>query len=216
DFLRDVAEAGRFGMTLPDAIISASKGRYGLLTDEIKKMASQLEWGVPVATALHLFEERVPTPLVQRVVSIIVRANEAGGNVADVLTMVARNASDASLADKSRRVTMLTYVTVIYISYGVFLVTILILSAQFLPAMIQAGQSVSNSALGGASSSVALQFQLVPQLFLAFFVAVIAHAVGDGVMAGVLHKTRIAEGFIHASAMLALGWVLMRYFVPQF
>ena len=59
DFLRDVAEAGRFGMTLPDAIIVASTGRYGLLTDEIKKMASQLEWGVPVATALHLFEERV-------------------------------------------------------------------------------------------------------------------------------------------------------------
>ncbi|MCI4334233.1 MAG: type II secretion system F family protein [Thermoplasmata archaeon] len=215
DFLRDVAEAGRFGMTLPDAIISASKGRYGLLTDEIKKMASQLEWGVPVATALRLFEERVPTPLVQRVVSIIVRANEAGGNVADVLTMVARNASDASLADKGRRVTMLTYVTVIYISYGVFLVTILILSAQFLPAMIQAGQSVSNSALGG-SSSVSLQFQLVPALFLAFFVAVIAHAVGDGVMAGVLHKTRIAEGFIHATVMLAMGWVLMRFFVPQF
>ena len=74
DFLRDVAEAGRFGMTLPDAIVVASKGRYGLLTDEIKKMASQLEWGVPVATAMRLFEERVPTPLVQRVVSIVTRA----------------------------------------------------------------------------------------------------------------------------------------------
>lgn len=218
DFLRDVAEAGRFGMTLPDAIISASKGRYGLLTDEIKKMASQLEWGVPVATALHLFEERVPTPLVQRVVSIIIRANEAGGNVADVLTMVARNASDASLSDKARRVTMLTYVTVIYISFGVFLVTILILAAQFLPAMITAGQSVAGSNLGGAASqgTGSLQFQLVPQLFLAFFVAVIAHAVGDGVMAGVLHKNRIAEGFIHAGVMLAMGWVLMRFFVPQF
>jgi archaeal flagellar protein FlaJ len=218
DFLRDVAEAGRFGMTLPDAIISASKGRYGLLTDEIKKMASQLEWGVPVATALHLFEERVPTPLVQRVVSIIIRANEAGGNVADVLTMVARNASDASLSDKARRVTMLTYLTVIYISFGVFLVTILILSAQFLPAMITAGQSVANSNLGGAAAqgTGSLQFQLVPQLFLAFFVAVIGHAVGDGVMAGVLHKNRIAEGFIHASAMLVFGWVLMRFFVPQF
>src|SRR4029077_3435002 len=66
DFLRDVAEAGRVGMTLPDAIVVASRGRYGLLTEEIKKMASQLEWGVPVATALQLFEERVPTPLVKR------------------------------------------------------------------------------------------------------------------------------------------------------
>src|SRR5208283_4211992 len=68
DFLRDVSEAGRFGMTLPDAIIVASRGRYGLLSEEIKKMASQLEWGVPVAKALQLFQERVPTPLVKRVV----------------------------------------------------------------------------------------------------------------------------------------------------
>ncbi|MDH4123665.1 MAG: hypothetical protein OEV21_06250, partial [Thermoplasmata archaeon] len=39
DFLRDVAEAGRFGMTLAEAIIVASSGRYGMLTPEIKKMA---------------------------------------------------------------------------------------------------------------------------------------------------------------------------------
>ncbi|MCI4367005.1 MAG: type II secretion system F family protein, partial [Thermoplasmata archaeon] len=122
DFLRDVAEAGRFGMTLPDAIVVASRGRYGLLTDEIKKMASQLEWGVPVATALTLFEERVPTPLVRRVVSIVTRANEAGGNVADVLTMVAHDTQTYQQSQKARQISMLTYVTVIYISFFVFLV----------------------------------------------------------------------------------------------
>lgn len=216
DFLRDVSEAGRFGMTLPDAIVSASRGRYGLLSEEIRKMASQLEWGVPVATALRLFEERIPTPLVSRVVSIVIRANEAGGNVADVLTMVARNASEENLAMKGRRVTMLTYVTVIYIAFGVFLVTVLILAAQFLPAMITAGQAVSSSSLNAGGSSVSLQFQLVPQLFLAFLVAVIVHAAGDGIMAGVLHKARISEGMIHATVMLIAGWALMRYLVPPF
>ncbi len=35
DFLRDVAEAGRFGMTLADAIVVSSSGRYGRLTPEI-------------------------------------------------------------------------------------------------------------------------------------------------------------------------------------
>ncbi|EQD42049.1 type II secretion system protein, partial [mine drainage metagenome] len=143
DFLRDVAEAGRFGMTLPDAIIVASRGRYGLLTEEIKKMASQLEWGVPVATALRLFEERVPTPLVQRVVSIVTRANEAGGNVADVLTMVAHDTREAQLQVKGREIQMLTYLTVIYISFGVFLVTIYIMAAIFLPDMITAGSGVA-------------------------------------------------------------------------
>jgi len=213
DFLRDVAEAGRFGMTLPDAIIVASRGRYGLLTDEIKKMASQLEWGVPVATALRLFEERVPTPLVQRVVSIVTRANEAGGNVADVLTMVAHDTREAQLQVKGREISMLTYLTVIYISFGVFLVTIYIMAAIFLPDMITAGAGVASSSLSG-QGGLTLAFTLVPQLFLAFFVAVIAHAVGDGVMAGILQKGQIAYGLQHATYMLIGGWLVMRFLVP--
>ncbi len=213
DFLRDVAEAGRFGMTLPDAIVVASRGRYGLLTEEIKKMASQLEWGVPVATALRLFEERVPTPLVQRVVSIVTRANEAGGNVADVLTMVAHDTREAQLQVKGREIQMLTYLTVIYISFGVFLVTIYIMAAIFLPDMITAGSGVANSSLGSAGG-VSLAFTLVPELFLAFFVAVIAHAVGDGIMAGILHKGQIAYGLQHATIMLIMGYLTMRFFVP--
>ena len=213
DFLRDVAEAGRFGMTLPDAIVVASTGRYGLLTDEIKKMASQLEWGVPVATALRLFEERVPTPLVQRVVSIITRANEAGGNVADVLTMVAHDTRETQLEAQSRQISMLTYVTVIYIAFFVFLVTIYIMAAVFLPQMILAGQGVASSSLSGAGA-LTLQFGFVPVLFLAFLVAVIVHAVGDGIMAGVLFNGRIAEGMQHATIMLAVGWLMMRFVVP--
>jgi flagellar protein FlaJ len=213
DFLRDVAEAGRFGMTLPDAIVVASHGRYGLLTEEIKKMASQLEWGVPVATALRLFEERVPTPLVQRVVSIITRANEAGGNVADVLTMVAHDTREVQLEAQGRQISMLTYVTVIYIAFFVFLVTIYIMAAVFLPQMILAGQGISSSSLASAGA-VTLQFTFVPILFLAFMVAVIVHAVGDGIMAGILYNGRIAEGLQHATIMLGVGWLMMRFVVP--
>jgi archaeal flagellar protein FlaJ len=213
DFLRDVAEAGRFGMTLPDAIVVASTGRYGLLTDEIKKMASQIEWGVPVATALDLFEQRVPTPLVQRVVSIVTRANEAGGNVADVLTMVAHDTRETQLSFQARQISMLTYVTVIYISFFVFLVTIYIMAAIFLPQMITAGCGVSTSSLS-SSGGVSLAFGFVPVLFLAFMVAVIVHAVGDGIMAGVLFNGRIAEGLQHATIMLAAGWLIMRFVVP--
>jgi flagellar protein FlaJ len=215
DFLRDVSEAGRFGMTLPDAIIVASRGRYGRLTDEIKKMASQLEWGVPVAKALELFEKRVPTPLVQRVVSIITRAYEAGGNVADVLTMVAHDTREVQNSQRSRQVSMLTYVTVIYISFFVFLVTIYIMAAVFLPQMITAGQGISSSSLSGAGA-ISLAFNEVPVLFLAFLLAVIVHAIGDGIMAGVLFTGKLAEGFQHAVIMLATGWLIMRFVVPSF
>ncbi|HEV2231285.1 MAG TPA: type II secretion protein F, partial [Thermoplasmata archaeon] len=57
-------------------------------------------------------------------------------------------------------------------------------------------------------------FNYVPLLFLAFLVAVIVHAIGDGVMAGVLFNGRLAEGFQHATIMLAMGWAVMRFVVP--
>ena len=216
DFLRDVAEAGRFGMTLPDAIIVASKGRYDLLTGEIKKMASQLEWGVPVATALTLFKERVNTPLVNRTVSIIIKANEAGGNVADVLSMVARDTRDVQITTQERQITMLTYLTVIFISFYVFLVTIYIMAAVFLPQMITAGCGIgsSGSSLGG-TTALSLNFTAVPELFLAFMVAVIIHAIGDGIMGGVIINGRLSEGAQYAVVLLASGWLFMRYAVPN-
>ena len=59
-----------------------------------------------------------------------------------------------------------------------------------------------------------LQFAFVPVLFLAFLVSVIVHAVGDGIMAGILYNGRIAEGLQHATIMLAVGWLIMRFVVP--
>ncbi len=216
DFLRDVAEAGRFGMTLPEAIIVASKGRYGRLTEEIKRMASQLEWGVPVSHALTLFQERIDTPLTRRVVSIIIKANEAGGNVADVLSMVAHDTREAQLNEEQRKITMLTYLTVIYISFFVFLVTILIMAVTFLPQMVQAGAGLQSSgaAAAGGGAGVGISIQFIPAVFLAFLAAVIVHALGDGMMAGVIHSGRISEGMLHGGIMLAIGWVLMRFIIP--
>jgi hypothetical protein len=51
-------------------------------------------------------------------------------------------------------------------------------------------------------------------LFLAFMVAVIVHAIGDGIMAGVLFNGKVAEGLQHATIMLVVGWAFMRFAVP--
>ena len=104
DFLRDVSEAGRFGMTLSDAIVVSARGRYGKLTPEIKKMAAQIKWGVPANKALRLFSERVDTDLVNRVVAIITKANEAGGNVADVLNMVSQDAKEVHSSEDEQKI----------------------------------------------------------------------------------------------------------------
>ena len=213
DFLRDVAEAGRFGMTLADAIVVASSGRYGKLTPEIKKMAAQIEWGVPASEAIKLFSERVKTPLVTRMSSIIMKANDAGGNVADVLTMVSHDAKETILTQEERGVTMQTYVLVVYISFFVFIATIIILENQFLPKMEDAGKQVSDAAEEQGLTNipgVSINVDIIPQISTIFFVSVVVHAVGDGLLAGVIQKGRIPIGMRHSFIMLLAGFITLR------
>jgi archaeal flagellar protein FlaJ len=207
DFLRDVAEAGRFGMTLAEAIKVSSRGRYGPLTPEIQRMAAQIEWGVPAAEALKLFAERVDTPLVNRMISIIIKANDAGGSVADVLTMVAHDARESMLDQSERSLEMSTYTVVIYVAFAVFLATIFILNATFLPKMAEAGSQVAAGAeaAGITNMPATIRTEIIPQIQLIFVISVVIHAFGDGILAGVLQDGRIANGLRHSFIMLLLG-----------
>jgi len=206
DFLRDVAEAGRFGMTLADSIVVSSSGRYGKLTPEIKKMAAQISWGVPATEALRLFAERVKTPMVQRVVAIIVKSSDAGGDVADVLTMVSHDTKENQLTEDERRIAMSTYIAVIYISFLVFLVTIWILNVTFLPKMVEASGALTGAtSIGGASPLAENLPDVVYQIRIAFFIATIVHGLGDGILAGVLDNGKIPTGLRHSFIMLVIA-----------
>jgi flagellar protein FlaJ len=209
DFLRDVAEAGRFGMTLAQAIRVSSRGRYGRLTPEIQRMAAQIDWGVPASEALRLFAERVNTPLVKRMVSIIIKANDAGGSVADVLTMVAHDARETIINFNERRISMATYTVVIYVAFGVFLATIFILNTTFLPNMEEAGQQVNDSAIeaGVTNLPATIQSEIIPTVQLIFIVSVAIHAFGDGILAGVLQDGKVANGLRHSFIMLLIGFL---------
>src|SRR3989442_6657222 len=89
-----------------------------------------------------MFSARMKTPMTGRIVSIIVKSSDAGGDVADVLTMVSHDAKEAQLTEDERKISMSTYIAVIYISFLVFLVTIWILNATFLPKMREASTSL--------------------------------------------------------------------------
>ena len=211
DFLRDVAEAGRFGMTLADAIVVASGGRYGKLTPEIKKMASRIDWGVPANDAILLFSEKVKTPLVNRVSAIVMKSNDAGGNVADVLTLVANDTKQVQLMDKERKLSMSTYIAVIYISFFVFLFTILILNATFLPQMRRAGEETAALIEGEGGASVQIiQTQAISPIQFSYLIASLAHAVGDGLIAGSLSTGKIRSGLVHSFILIVCAFFMLR------
>jgi flagellar protein FlaJ len=215
DFLRDVAEAGRFGMTLAEAIVVSSAGKYGKLTPEILKMSAQIQWGVPVTHALNLFAKRLDTTATRRIVAIINKSSEAGGNVADVLTMVSRSAKESQLMEDERSITMKTYLTVIMISFFVFLVTIWILNATFLPKMVEASTAIGEAGGGAelqAGTVLAADLEnIIFQIQVAFFLAAVIHAIGDGILAGVLENGKIANGMKYSFIMLLIGFLILEF-----
>src|SRR6266849_6885321 len=61
--IRDIADAGRSGMTLTRAIEISAERDYGPLTKEIKKLMAKISFRVPLEKALQFFADRTGTML---------------------------------------------------------------------------------------------------------------------------------------------------------
>lgn len=217
DFLRDLAEAVRFGVTLAEAIRKSAKGNYGSLTPEIKKMATQIEWGVSATEALRLFGERINTPLVNRAVAIAIKANKAGGDIADVLTISSANTKDIQLLREERKLSMASYIAIIYTAFFVFLAVVLILNFVFIPSMMKAnpptqaitqeGQSLAPTTTGGVYEKTVNEVKFI------FFLGGVMQGLGNGILAGVIENGRVVNGLRHSFIMSLSAFVIMKFIV---
>lgn len=213
DFLNDLAETRRAGLTLAASLQSCSLSDYGALTPEIKKMANQASWGISFTDALAQFGERVKTNLVRRSVHLIIEASKTGGSVADILKAAAKDAYEIKALESERRVNMMTYLIVLYVVFFVFLVVIAVMDSQFIPQVIEANQASQN--LNANSDNVPIGGGDLDQevLQFVFFNAAIVQAIGNGVVSGVLTEGRVSAGFRHVAIMSLTAWLLFRFLI---
>ena len=209
DFVRDLAESRRAGMTFTKAIMYSSKGNYGVLTPEIQKIARQISWGSSVDNALNAFSKRVNTKLIKRTVSLIIEASRSGGNVADVLDAASKDAREIKLIESERRASMMSYVAIIYVGMFVFLVIILVLSKSLLPNMLNSEVAASGGAqvgLGGAGFTQ----ESVGSMFLT---ASIIQAAGMGIVTGVFEEGNMISGVKHSFIMMLVTWIIFKFII---
>ncbi|MFB6215924.1 MAG: type II secretion system F family protein, partial [Candidatus Aenigmatarchaeota archaeon] len=129
NFLRDLAESKKSGMTLPQAIKNASENEYGKLTSEIKRMNNQISLGVSFEEVLEKFEERMEdSKLITRSVSIILNAQRSGGDVVSTMETIASNAATIKELERERQSKMRQHSMVMYLIYFMFLGITVILS----------------------------------------------------------------------------------------
>ncbi len=118
NFIRDLADSKRSGMTLESAIDLASRTNYGKLSGLIRTMSNKLSWGVPFMRTLEIFEEKVKdSPSIKEVIGIIKESYKSGGNVVATLDSAAKNMNMLREAEEQRRSVTNQHVM---ITYGIF------------------------------------------------------------------------------------------------
>jgi len=207
DFVRDLAASRRAGMTFTNAILFTSKGNYGLLTNEIQKIAQQISWGSSVEEALTTFAKRINTTPVKRTISLIIEASKSGGNVADVLDVAANDAREIKYLEAERRANMASYVVVIYVSMFVFMAIIAILAGVFIPTITGSeaqGLSVTMGGAGQISQAAIIQV---------FYFATLVQSMGTGIVAGIFEDGHFQSSMKHMFILVFISWIVFKFLV---
>ena len=205
DFVRDLSSSRRAGMTFTKAILFTSKGSYGLLTKEIKKIAQQISWGSSVEEALTDFSKRINTTSVRRTISLIIEASRSGGNVADVLDVAAEDALEIKQLEGERRVNMLSYVVVIYVAMLVFMAIIAILAGVFIPTITGSSAEGLATTLGGGN--------IIGQetIIQVFYFATLAQSMGTGLVAGIFEDGNVQSSVKHIFILVLISWFVFKF-----
>ena len=120
-FLRDVNENIRVGMTLPQAIRTATENDYGLFSEFVKEMSAKIDWGISIDRVLKGFSEKVPSPVIRRTVASIIETHESGGNIGDVLASVSESVQSIEKIKRERSTRIYSQMVNGYFIFFVFL-----------------------------------------------------------------------------------------------
>ncbi|NHN48541.1 type II secretion protein F [Halostella sp. JP-L12] len=211
DFLDRLASVNEAGMTVVESLNRVRTSELGALNRELDRVWADIQWGADVETALRRFEARMRTPTVSRVVTLTTKAMNASGNLGTVLRISAAQAKADRRLKRERRQEMLTYLVVVYVSFGVFLVIIAALNNVLIPNLPE-GSVVPNATSDRAGNIGAIQ--TVSNLgsidegayTLVFFHTTLIQGVLSGMVAGQMSGGDVRDGAKHAAILLALAY----------
>lgn len=204
DFLRDMAEYWKGGLSMTVAVQTLVKSEYGALNDEVKKMSDQLSWGIKFSDVIKQFSERVGTPLVKRAITLIAEADRAGGKISDILVTAANDSREIKFLEGERNRAIGSYIAVIWTSYFVFLGVITLLGKIFIPAIAKSNSGDEGGGDSGGANIGNMTIRSIDPLFFVtvFYYGVTMQAIGNGSMAGLMQSGRFSAGFKHSGMMI--------------
>ncbi len=232
NFLRDMADLLRSGMSFQEAVKTVSRGSYGKLTEKIRAMSNRLSWGTPFLRVLEIFGRDVRgSKIITEVLHIIRESYHSGGNVAETLDSVANNIIMLKEVEADRRALVQQQVGIIYGVFFVFVaITVMII---FVLVPMIGGQGFALPAATSATAFTALTLTFtnpceavyvfpcpiysatgmmlgLPEGIGSYYVAmflltIVIEGVFMGLIAGQLGSNSLAAGLKHSLIMVLVG-----------
>ena len=203
NFLRDLTEVRKTGLSPEKCIETLSNRDYGEFSKELRKMSSDLSWGIPMRNVIADFMKRCKSWMSQIVMFLLLEAIDVGGGTIAMIESLARFNNMTQEVEKEKKMSVRPYMLIPYFAA-------ILLVATTLMTLIFTTQTVSMADTGLAGSTG----PDIGFLTLIFTVSVITHCYLIGLVAGKISEESLAAGFKH-SALLVIIAIVASKIVPM-
>lgn len=206
NFLRDLTEVRKTGLSPERCIESLSKRDYGAFSKEIRKISSDISWGIPIKQVMMDFLKRTKSWMVQIVMFLLVETIDVGGGTIGMIEALSRFSNLTQEVDKEKKMSTRPYVFMPYLAALLLVATTVMMTGLTSGFGLSAGAETAASAASAAAAT---------QMTNIFVTSAIFHSFIIGIVAGKISDESIASGFKHAAILVIIS-MLAAKLIPQF
>ncbi|RLG11683.1 hypothetical protein DRN69_07465 [Candidatus Pacearchaeota archaeon] len=208
EFARNLVESVKVGTPISKSIVNIKDKYYGVLGENIQKLANQISLGIPLNTALQTFSKDVNNKTISRALTLIGQAERAGGEIGQILGAVAEAVRTSDKLKKERKATISALVVQGYIIFLIFIVIILIMQFKILP-LISGISQTGGFGLGGITSPMPGGGEdIVQEISHSFLYLLLIQGFFSGLMIGKLSEGNIKAGLKHSFLLMAISFLV--------
>lgn len=206
EFIRNLVETVKSGTSIPKGILQVADKDYGALSPYIRKLAYQIEWGIPMHNALLIFSEDTENAVIKRSIAIMIEADQSGGNIADILQSVSTSVVNIKKMKEERKSSISSQIIQGYVVFVIFIIVMLVLQVMLFPKL-----GGITSELQGSASVVGIKSGGVEKVNLdtIFFALVLIQGFFDGLVIGKFSEGDIKHGIVHSLILMTTSALII-------
>ncbi len=199
-FLRDLTEVRKTGLSPEKCIESLSHREYGVFSKELRKISSEISWGIPLKKVMMDFISRTKSWMTQIVMFLLVETVDVGGGTIEMIESLARFNNSTQEVEKEKKSSTRPYIMMPYFAALLLVVT----------TSMMLGFTTGTIGVGGGPPPANMDW--IRQIFTT---SAIFYSYMVGIVAGKISEESIAAGFKHAAVLVIIS-IVAAELLPMF